>query len=118
MIIIVGDHYTKRIPRAISTPIHLDNVACHGTEDTLLNCTYHTDTSEDSHSEDIWIDCSPTPTTPMAPMAPTNAALVTENESHTELIVAVVALVFSIIVIAFLVGYILWKKRSKKRAIR
>ena len=115
MIITVGDHYTKRVPRAISTPILLDNVACHGTEDTLINCTYHTDTSEDSHSEDIWIDCSPTPTTPMAP---TNAALVTENESNTELIVAVVALVFSIIVIAFLVGYILWRKRSKKRAIR
>ena len=35
----------------------MDNVACYGSEDKLIECNYHTDTSEDDHSEDIWINC-------------------------------------------------------------
>ena len=35
----------------------MDNIGCQGTENKLIECGYHTDTSEDSHSGDIWIDC-------------------------------------------------------------
>ena len=35
----------------------MDNVACYGSESQLLDCTHHTDTSEDVHSEDIWVNC-------------------------------------------------------------
>ena len=38
----------------------MDDVACYGSEDKLTDCTYHTDTSEDVHDEDIWINCNPT----------------------------------------------------------
>ena len=36
----------------------MDNIGCQGNETKLIECGYHTDTSEDSHSGDIWIDCS------------------------------------------------------------
>ena len=52
----------------ISAPIYLDNVACYGSEERLTNCTYSTDTSEDSHTDSIWLDCDPnTPTLPPDP---------------------------------------------------
>ena len=35
----------------------MDNVGCYGTEARLTDCAYHRDTSEDSHSGDVWIDC-------------------------------------------------------------
>ena len=38
-------------------PIHLDNVACTGTEDALVNCTYDSDTSDCSHFEDASVLC-------------------------------------------------------------
>ena len=37
----------------LSTPIFMDHVACFGFEDKLIDCSYHTDTSEDDHSADI-----------------------------------------------------------------
>ena len=42
---------------ALSSPIHIDNVACYGAEAKLIDCSYQTDTSEDDHSEDIWVHC-------------------------------------------------------------
>ena len=47
--------HTKRL----SAPIHMDNVACFGSEDKLIECTYHTDTSEDDHSADVRVHCKP-----------------------------------------------------------
>ena len=38
----------------------MDNVACYGLEDKLVECNYHTDTTEDDHSNDIWINCDTT----------------------------------------------------------
>ena len=38
----------------------MDNVACYGSEDKLINCSYHTDTTEENHINDIWIDCDVT----------------------------------------------------------
>ena len=42
----------------LSLPIHMDNVGCYGTEPKLINCSYHSDTSEDNHSEDVAVICS------------------------------------------------------------
>ena len=111
----VGDHYTRRVPRAISTPIYLDNVACHGTEDKLIDCTYHTDTSEDSHSDDIWIDCS---NTSIKAETNSNDGIASGKVSDTGLIVAMVALILSISVIVALVGYIMCTRQSRIQEIR
>ena len=32
-------------------------MACYGAEAKLIDCSYHTDTAEDDHSEDIWVRC-------------------------------------------------------------
>ena len=53
-----GKHSRIPVTNALSTPIFMDNIGCQGTENKLIECGYHTDTSEDSHSGDIWIDCS------------------------------------------------------------
>ena len=42
----------------VSTPIFMDTVACSGSESKLISCTYHQDTSEDEHSEDIRVHCA------------------------------------------------------------
>ena len=41
----------------ISAPIHMDNVACYGSEERLLDCTHDTDTIGDVHYKDIWVKC-------------------------------------------------------------
>ena len=40
----------------ISAPIHMDNVACYGSEERLLDCAHDTDTVGDVHN-DIWVKC-------------------------------------------------------------
>ena len=45
-----------------SGPIHLDNVACTGSEAALINCTYDPITTDCSHSEDAGVRCSLTRT--------------------------------------------------------
>ena len=42
-----------------SGPIHLDNVACIGTEENLLSCVYDADSSDCVHSEDAGVSCNP-----------------------------------------------------------
>ena len=37
--------------------IFLDNVACNGSEASLLSCPYSTPSSSDSHSEDVGVKC-------------------------------------------------------------
>ena len=37
--------------------IFLDNVACSGSETSLISCSYTTPTSSDSHSEDAGVRC-------------------------------------------------------------
>ena len=41
-----------------SGPIHLDNVACAGSEAALVNCTYYPITTDCSHAEDAGVHCS------------------------------------------------------------
>ena len=43
-----------------SGPIHLDNVACTGTEEALVNCNYDPNTADCSHYEDAGVRCSQT----------------------------------------------------------
>ena len=38
-------------------PIFMDDVACSGSELRLLDCSYDSDTSADSHSEDAGVRC-------------------------------------------------------------
>ena len=38
-------------------PIHLDNVGCTGTEQTLLSCSHSTSTSNCGHHEDAGVAC-------------------------------------------------------------
>ena len=38
-------------------PIFLSEVKCNGTESRLLDCKYDSNTTEDSHDEDIAIGC-------------------------------------------------------------
>ena len=39
-------------------PIHIDNLACSGSEYRLHNCQYGTDTSDESHDEDWSVYCN------------------------------------------------------------
>ena len=43
-----------------SGPIHLDDVACTGTEEALVNCSYDSHTADCSHFEDAGVRCSQT----------------------------------------------------------
>ena len=111
----------------------MDNVACYGTESKLIDCTYHTDTSEDEHSEDIWINCgTPTSTTPVNDTPTTNptrditAATAADKQtsdkqlqttSTASLVVAFIALGISILVIIFLIIFLIgytYKHQNKK----
>ena len=40
-----------------SGPIHLDDVACTGSEAALINCTYDASTVDCSHFEDAGVQC-------------------------------------------------------------
>ena len=87
--------------KKISAPIFMDNVACLGSEDKLIDCTYHTDTSEDDHSADVRVHCKPS-TNPM------------QGSTST---ISVVALTLALIVslIAAVVGSIFLMIRYRKR---
>ena len=138
---ITGPYDTSKNRGTLSSPVFMDNVACYGTESKLIDCTYHTDTSEDKHSEDIWINCgTPAPiatsssipvpehsmtTIPIAssptlyPPTSTNEKL--DQISHTaistvSLVVALTALCISVLVIVFLIGYITAYKHKEKKS--
>ena len=110
----------------------MDNVGCYGTEDRLIDCAYHTDTSEDSHSGDVWIECDTASSDPdgtnrtnntytgektdNGEKADTGEKTATTAEagtnSDTGVIVAVVALVGLIILAIAFVGYIIYTRQS------
>ena len=123
-----GHYDTSKNRGTPSTPIFMDNVACYGTESKLIDCTYHTDTSEDEHSEDIWINCgTPTSTStpvnntpPSDPTRDTTSATDKQTSdkqlqttSTVSLVVAFIALGSSILVIIFVIGYT-YKHKNKK----
>ena len=87
----------------------MDNVACFGSEDKLIDCSYHTDTTEDDHSNDIWINCD------------TTEQSTTEQSTDQSQLTAIaglglslILLVINIVVIVFLViiTLVLYRKVS------
>ena len=53
----VSDQSSYEQNGVISPPIHMDNLACFGTEEKLIDCAHDTDTIEDVHDNDVWIKC-------------------------------------------------------------
>ena len=98
----------------------MDNVGCHGTEDRLIDCAYHTDTSEDSHSGDVWIECDTASSDPAGTSKANNTdtgektATTAEagTDNDTGVIVAVVALVGLVILAIAFVAYIIYTRQS------
>ena len=45
------------VPARNAKPIFLKNVACLGTELTLLDCGYDSDTTETGHAKDVGVYC-------------------------------------------------------------
>ena len=103
----------------ISAPIHMDTVACYGSEDKLTDCTYHTDTSEDVHDEDIWINCNKTiptqqPTSVIDDTGPTTKELKSDAPSNTiALAVSLVGLAISLVVIGLLICLLVYNRKRK-----
>ena len=97
----------------------MDNVACYGSEDKLTDCTYHTDTSEDVHKDDIWINCNVINSNE-GPTSVTNDQQSTEERSKSEsptnttaLVVSLVGLAIIILVIGLLIGYKVYQHKRK-----
>ena len=90
----------------------MDNVGCYGAEARLTDCAYYRDTSEDSHSGDVWIDCSSS----VNSIESDNNTATDSGDNVTGFIVALVALVSLVLLsnIAF-VSYILCSKGLHKK---
>jgi hypothetical protein len=118
-----GRHYKTTATYALSTPIYMDNVGCHGTEAKLTDCAYHRDTSEDRHSGDIWIECDPA-SDPGPEIESDDSKSgrgnndTLEKGSQDGLAVALVALIISLLVTLALVGYIIFIKKGLFKHIR
>ena len=121
----------------------MDNVGCYGTENRLIDCAYNTDTREDTHTGDVWIDCSGYKST-SEPDGGKGISDGTGNgsdgsESNAEskensrdeedsdsgnsvaLVLAVLALIGVLLIFIVLICYIIymmWKKRSGDQKMR
>ena len=125
-IFVIGysDSYERK--GILSAPIFMDNVACYGSEQKLIDCTYHTDTTEDRHSNDIWINCNVTGASKPATQATSDtieftnpSAKIVTDESTTipsifGLGLALIALSITILAIIFLIGYIIVYRHKNK----
>ena len=83
----------------------MDNVACYGSEDKLIDCTYHTDTTEDNHINDIWIECNVT-------VSGMNGNSNNNAPSMVALAMSLIALGISILVFVLLLGYLVYRHKS------
>ena len=94
----------------------MDNIGCHGTETRLTDCAYHRDTSEDSHSGDVWIDCSSSANSIESNNnTATDSSATDSGDNVTGLIVALLALVGLMVLLSIaFVSYILWSKGLHK----
>ena len=93
----------------------MDNVACYGSEDKLIDCSYHTDTTEDDHSNDIWINCD---TTEQSATEQSTTEQSTDQSQLTAIAglgLSLILLVIIIVVIVFLVIIALVLYKHKKR---
>ena len=53
----ISDQSSYEQNGVISAPIHMENLACFGTEEKLIDCAHDTDTIEDVHDNDVWVKC-------------------------------------------------------------
>ena len=118
--IIIGSQSSYKQQSVLFAPIHMDNVACYGSEDKLTDCTYHTDTSEDVHKDDIWINCNKRkpvinceqPTSVTNDGQSTNERSKSDTPTNTTaLVVLLVGLAITTVVIGLLIGYIVYKHK-------
>ena len=92
----------------------MDNVACYGSEDKLINCSYHTDTTEDNHINDIWIECNMTDTSTVITL-PNVSDKSNNGSSIAPLALSLIALGISILVMVFMIDYIVYRHKRNSR---
>ena len=109
----IGDSNSYGRKGILSAPIFMDNVACYGSEGKLVDCSYHTDTNEDNHINDIWIKCNVT-------VSVFTSANVNNNDtsSTVALAMSMIALGISILVlVVLLIGYLVYRHKSNTHNI-
>ena len=106
----IGDSNSYGRKGIRSAPIFMDNVACYGSEEKLVDCSYHTDTNEDNHINDIWIECNVT----VSVITSTNVNGNSNNNapSMVALAMSIIALGISILVMVFLIGCLVYRHKS------
>ena len=94
----------------------MDNVACFGSEAKLINCSYHSDTSEDDHSADVLVHCALENET-TTPDSETTTVDTAGQESATTLSVVslCVALIICVVVVVLGMVYIIHKHQKCKK---
>ena len=110
-----GDFSSYEKKGILSAPIFIDNVACYGLEDKLIDCTYHTDTTGEEHINDIWINCNATSNTHVVinhSESPNMSEKLNGTVGAAGLVFSLIGLSISILVIAFLVCYIVYRHKS------
>ena len=104
--------YLRQHKSQFSSPIFMDNVACYGSETKLIECSHHTDTIEDDHSEDIWVKCG----------SKKNLDSAIQNESDVKqsninsMAALTVALIVCLLVITLVIIYVAVKYLRKKKS--
>ena len=89
----------------------MDNVACYGSEDKLIDCTFKTETSKGVHTN-IWIECS---SVTEKSMSTTNI----EQKNNTALIIPLVTvcvLLLVMVVINSVLCLYVCKRGTKTRS--
>ena len=125
----IGDYIRNQRKGILSAPIFMDDVGCYGSEDKLIDCSYHTDATKDEHINDVWITCNANEQATQATFDATQATFdATEivsssaNKESTEststisvvaLAVVVIVLGISILVIIFLIDYIVCRHKRQ-----
>ena len=87
----------------------MDNVACFGSEAKLINCSYHSDTSEDDHSTDVLVHCALESETTTVDTARQESAITVSVVSLS------VALIICVVVVLFGMVYIIHKRQEYKK---
>ena len=114
----VGGH-TYKESGILSAPIHMDNVACYGSEDKLIDCSYRTETSEGGHGDDVWVKCEITSPTAdiskepeLTPMSSSDQA----NNTTSTISLAVGQAVCILLIVLLTVSIVyLYKRKSGAR---
>ena len=104
----IGDSNSYGRKGILSGPIFMDSVACYGSEDKLINCTYNTDTTAGGRLNQIWIQCDI-----KSESTSSNEKKSTSTTSVAALALSLIALGISVLVMVFLIGYILYRYKSK-----